>query len=65
MLSNQIIWGLIDIMNSKNFQFGKDIIENACVKCKASLNLTEEQIEVILGDVKERIYQVIGDVPNE
>ena len=50
---------------SQNFRFGKDLIENACIKCKASLDLTEEQIETILVDVKERIYEVIGDVPNE
>lgn len=46
-----------------DYKIFKDILRNDCVKAKASLDLTEEQIETALGETKENVFEIVGDVP--
>ncbi len=51
--------------NLTNYNIGESLIQNAMVKCKASLDLTEDEIETILISSKQKVYEIVGDVPNE
>lgn len=47
-----------------NYQILKEMIANACIKGKDSLNLTNEQVESAIGDVKENLFEILGYVEN-
>lgn len=40
------------------------MLANTCIKGKDSLNLTNEQIETAMGEVKESLFDILGYVEN-
>lgn len=47
-----------------NYQILKEMIANACIKGKDALNLTNEQVESAISDVKENLFEILGYVEN-
>ena len=47
-----------------NYRIFQDVVRNDCVKAKASLNLTDEDIASVLHDAEVNVTKIIGDVEN-
>jgi len=47
-----------------NYRIFQDLVRNTCVKGKASLNLTDEDLASVLHDAEVNIEEIVGDVEN-